>query len=134
MKFKWQIPAMAILLLVAGCSKDEEVETGELIIEDLKVGQGDPVEKYDIVTVNYTGWLKNGTKFDSSLNPGRTPFRFTVGAGQVITGWDEGIPGMKIGGKRKLTIPPNMGYGNRDMGAIPANSTLIFEVDLLGIE
>ena len=134
MKFKWQIPAMAILLLVAGCSKDEEVETGELIIEDLKVGQGDPVEKYDIVTVNYTGWLKDGTKFDSSLNPGRTPFRFTVGAGQVITGWDEGIPGMKIGGKRKLTIPPNMGYGNRDMGTIPANSTLIFEVDLLGIE
>ena len=99
MKFKWQIPAMAILLLVADCSKDEEVETGELIIEDLKVGQGDPVEKYDIVTVNYTGWLKDGTKFDSSLNPGRTPFRFTVGAGQVITGWDEGIPGMKIGGK-----------------------------------
>ena len=134
MKFKWQIPAMAILLLVAGCSKDEEVETGELIIEDLKVGQGDPVEKYDIVTVNYTGWLKDGTKFDSSLNPGRTPFRFTVGAGQVIKGWDEGIPGMKIGGKRKLTIPPNMGYGNRDMGTIPANSTLIFEVDLLGIE
>lgn len=134
MKFKWQVPAMAILLLVAGCSKDEEVETGELIIEDLKVGQGDPVEKYDIVTVNYTGWLKDGTKFDSSLNPGRTPFRFTVGAGQVITGWDEGIPGMKIGGKRKLTIPPNMGYGNRDMGTIPANSTLIFEVDLLGIE
>ncbi len=134
MKFKWQVPAMAILLLVAGCSKDEEVETGELIIEDLKVGQGDPVEKYDIVTVNYTGWLKDGTKFDSSLNPGRTPFRFTVGAGQVIKGWDEGIPGMKIGGKRKLTIPPNMGYGNRDMGTIPANSTLIFEVDLLGIE
>jgi len=134
MKFKWQIPAMAILLLVAGCSKDEEVETGELIIEDLKVGQGDPVEKYDIVTVNYTGWLKDGTKFDSSLNPGRNPFRFTVGAGQVIKGWDEGIPGMKIGGKRKLTIPPNMGYGNRDMGTIPANSTLIFEVDLLGIE
>ena len=134
MKFKWQVPAMAILLLVAGCSKDEEVETGELIIEDLKVGQGDPVEKYDIVTVNYTGWLKDGTKFDSSLNPGRNPFRFTVGAGQVIKGWDEGIPGMKIGGKRKLTIPPNMGYGNRDMGTIPANSTLIFEVDLLGIE
>lgn len=134
MKIKWQIPAMAILLLVAGCSKDEEVETGELIIEDLKVGEGDPVEKYDIVTVNYTGWLKDGTKFDSSLNPGRTPFRFTVGAGQVIKGWDEGIPGMKIGGKRKLTIPPNMGYGNRDMGTIPANSTLIFEVDLLGIE
>ena len=134
MKIKWQIPAMVILILAAGCSKDEAVENGKLIIEDLKIGEGDPVEKYDIVTVNYTGWLKDGTKFDSSLNPGRTPFRFTVGAGQVIKGWDEGIPGMKIGGKRKLTIPPDMGYGNRNAGSIPPNSTLIFEVDLLGIE
>ncbi len=134
MKIKWQIPAMVILILAAGCSKDEAVENGKLIIEDLKIGEGAPVEKNDIVTVNYTGWLKDGTKFDSSLNPGRTPFRFTVGAGQVIKGWDEGIPGMKVGGKRKLTIPPDMGYGNRNAGSIPPNSTLIFEVDLLGIE
>ena len=135
MKIKWQIPAIILLLLVAGCSsKDKEIMDGELIIEDLKVGEGNPVEKYNIVTVNYTGWLTDDTKFDSSLNPGRSPFRFTVGGGQVIKGWDEGLIGMKTGGKRKLTIPPSMGYGNRDMGVIPSNSTLIFEIDLLIIE
>ena len=105
-----------------------------LVIEDIKIGDGQEVEKFNIVTVNYTGLLENGTKFDSSLNPGRTPFRFTVGAGQVIKGWDEGLMGMKVGGKRKLTIPPELGYGSRDNGPIPANSTLIFEIDLLGIE
>ncbi|MBT3479014.1 MAG: peptidylprolyl isomerase [Candidatus Marinimicrobia bacterium] len=134
MKLKWQIPAMAILLLVAGCSKEDEVMDGELIIEDIVVGKGTEAVKHSIVTVNYTGWLEDGKKFDSSLNPGRSPFRFTVGAGQVIQGWDEGISGMKVGGKRKLTIPPNMGYGNRDNGTIPANSVLIFEVDLLVVE
>jgi len=117
MKLKWQIPAMAILLLVAGCSKEDEVMDGELIIEDIVVGKGTEAVKHSIVTVNYTGWLEDGKKFDSSLNPGRSPFRFTVGAGQVIQGWDEGISGMKVGGKRKLTIPPNMGYGNRDTNA-----------------
>ena len=109
MKIKWQIPVMIAMVLIAGCSKDKEVMDGELIIEDLKVGQGTAVAQYNIVTVNYTGWLTDGTKFDSSLNPGRTPFRFTVGGGQVIKGWDEGLIGMKVGGKRKLTIPPNMG-------------------------
>lgn len=133
MNFKWQIPVLAIVLLAAGCNKEEPM-SGELLIEDLKVGDGATAEKHSIVTVNYTGWLENGTKFDSSLNPGRTPFRFTIGAGQVIKGWDEGIPGMKVGGKRKLTIPPHKGYGNRDMGVIPSNSTLIFEVDLLEVE
>ena len=127
MKIKWQIPVMSILLLITGCSKDEA-------IEDLAVGEGAEAEKNSIVTVNYTGSLTDGTKFDSSLNPGRTPFRFTIGAGQVISGWDEGVPGMKVGGKRKLTIPPNMGYGNQDMGVIPPNSTLIFEIDLLIVE
>ena len=122
------------MILFAGCSKDKEVMNGELIIEDLKVGEGSEVVKYNIVTVNYTGWLTDGTKFDSSLNPGRSPFRFTVGGGQVIKGWDEGLIGMKVGGKRKLTIPPSMGYGNQDMGVIPSNSTLIFEIDLLIIE
>ena len=122
------------MILIAGCSKDKEAMNGELIIEDLKVGEGSEVVKYNIVTVNYTGWLTDGTKFDSSLNPGRSPFRFTVGGGQVIKGWDEGLIGMKVGGKRKLTIPPSMGYGNQDMGVIPSNSTLIFEIDLLIIE
>ena len=125
---------MIAMVLIAGCSKDKEVMDGELIIEDLKVGQGTAVAQYNIVTVNYTGWLTDGTKFDSSLNPGRTPFRFTVGGGQVIKGWDEGLIGMKVGGERKLTIPPNMGYGSQDMGVIPSNSTLVFEIDLLIIE
>jgi len=134
MKINWQIPVMIVMILIAGCSKDKEAMNGELIIEDLKVGEGSEVVKYNIVTVNYTGWLTDGTKFDSSLNPGRSPFRFTVGGGQVIKGWDEGLIGMKVGGKRKLTIPPSMGYGNQEMGVIPPNSTLIFEIDLLIIE
>ena len=96
MKIKWQIPAIIILLLIAGCSKEKEIMNGELIIEDLVVGEGTEAEKNSIVTVNYTGVLTDGTKFDSSLNPGRTPFRFTVGAGQVISGWDQGVSGMKV--------------------------------------
>ena len=133
MKIKWLI-AMVIMLLVAGCSKDDKKMNGELIIEDIIVGQGAEAVKYSIVTVNYTGWLEDGTKFDSSLNPGREPLRFTLGAGQMIQGFDQGIPGMKVGGKRKLTIPPNLGYGSQDKGIIPPNSTLIFELDLLIVE
>ena len=133
MKIKWLI-TMAIMLLVAGCSKDDKNMSGELIIEDIIVGQGAEAVKYSIITVNYTGWLEDGTKFDSSLNPGREPLRFTLGAGQMIQGFDQGIPGMKVGGKRKLTIPPNLGYGSQDKGIIPPNSTLIFELDLLIVE
>jgi len=133
MKIKWLI-TMAIMFLVAGCSKDDKNMNGELIIEDIIVGQGAEAVKYSIVTVNYTGWLEDGTKFDSSLNPGREPLRFTLGAGQMIQGFDQGIPGMKVGGKRKLTIPPNLGYGSQDKGIIPPNSTLIFELDLLIVE
>ena len=131
---KWHIITLAILLITVSCSKEKQTMSNGLVIEDIKIGDGQEVEKFNIVTVNYTGLLENGTKFDSSLNPGRTPFRFTVGAGQVIKGWDEGLMGMKVGGKRKLTIPPELGYGSRDNGPIPANSTLIFEIDLLGIE
>ena len=125
---------MAIMLLVAGCSKDDKNMNGELIIEDIIIGQGAEAVKYSIITVNYTGWLEDGTKFDSSLNPGREPLRFTLGAGQMIQGFDQGILGMKVGGKRKLTIPPNLGYGSQDKGIIPPNSTLIFEIDLLIVE
>ena len=125
---------MAIILLVAGCSKDDKNMNGELIIEDIIIGQGAEAVKYSIITVNYTGWLEDGTKFDSSLNPGREPLRFTLGAGQMIQGFDQGILGMKVGGKRKLTIPPNLGYGSQDKGIIPPNSTLIFELDLLIVE
>ena len=134
MKINWQIITFAVMLIAVSCSKEKQTMSNGLVIEDIKIGDGQEVEKFNIVTVNYTGLLEDGTIFDSSLNPGRTPFRFTVGAGQVIKGWDEGLIGMKVGGKRKLTIPPELGYGSRDNGPIPANSTLIFEIDLLGIE
>jgi FKBP-type peptidyl-prolyl cis-trans isomerases 1 len=131
---KWHIITLAILLITISCSKEKQTMSNGLVIEDIKIGEGQEVEKFNIVTVNYTGLLEDGTKFDSSLNPGSTPYRFTVGAAQVIKGWDEGLIGMKVGGKRKLTIPPELGYGSIDYGPIPANSTLIFEIDLLGIE
>ena len=112
---------------------DQDEDKGELIIEDLVVGQGVEAKEGNVITVNYTGWLENGTQFDPSLSPGRDPLVITLGAGQVIQGWDEGIPGMKVGGKRRLTIPPHLAYGNQAVDPIPANSTLIFEVDLLGV-
>lgn len=108
-----------------------------LIIKDEKIGTGAEAVAGKTITVNYTGKLaSNGKVFDSSLNPGRTPFEFTLGAGQVIQGWDKGFAGMKVGGKRKLTISPELGYGNQSApgGAIPANSTLIFDVELLGVK
>ena len=131
MQFRWHIITLAVFLFAVSCSKEKQTMSNGLQIEDIKIGEGSEVKKFDIVTVNYTGTLEDGTKFDSSLNPGRTPFRFTVGAGQVIKGWDEGLMGMKVGGKRKLTIPPELGYGSRDNGPIPANSTLIFDICLL---
>lgn len=130
--------AMLIAFLVVfGCNeeKNEVKMKSGLIIVDNVVGEGLEAEKYDILTVNYTGKLEDGTVFDSSKNPGRDPFRFTVGLGQVIKGWDEGFVGMKIGGTRTLTIPSEMGYGARGAGdAIPPNAKLIFEVELLEVE
>ena len=103
-------------------------------IEILKQGSGVESKTGDTLTVNYTGTLLDGTKFDSSLNPGREPFVFTVGAGQVIKGWDEGMVGMKVGEQRKLTLPPEFAYGSTGAGGvIPPNATLIFVVDLLKI-
>lgn len=129
-----RILLITIALLFTGCQKERTVMEKGLIIEILKEGDGTVAEKHSIVTVHYTGSLENGTVFDSSLNPGREPFRFTLGVGQVIAGWDQGVLGMKTGEKRKLTIPPELGYGNQDMGVIPPNSVLIFEVDLLSVE
>lgn len=103
-------------------------------VEILKEGTGEGAKSGDMVTVNYTGTLENGTKFDSSFNPGRSPFQFTLGQGMVIKGWELGVLGMKVGEKRKLTIPADLGYGASGAGGvIPPNATLIFEVDLLKI-
>ncbi|MGE5541212.1 MAG: FKBP-type peptidyl-prolyl cis-trans isomerase [Bacillota bacterium] len=103
-----------------------------LTATDDVVGTGDTAKAGDTVTVNYVGALPDGTVFDASANHGQS-FTFTLGAGQVIPGWDQGIVGMKVGGKRRLIIPPDMAYGSRDLGVIPPNSTLIFEVELVKI-
>lgn len=105
-----------------------------LIYEDVTVGDGDTAAAGQTVTVHYTGYLTNGTKFDSSKDR-NSPFEFSLGAGQVIRGWDEGVAGMNVGGSRKLTIPPDLGYGAQGAGGvIPPNATLIFDVELLGTQ
>jgi len=105
----------------------------ELKIEDLYGGTGPEAKGGDTVSVHYTGTFLDGTKFDSSLDR-KTPFEFRLGAGEVISGWDIGIKGMRVGGKRRLTIPPQFAYGDRGAGnVIPPNTTLMFEVDLLAI-
>ena len=109
-----------------------------LIFDDLAVGAGDAASAGTQVTVHYTGWLlfggERGRKFDSSKDRG-APFEFPLGAGHVIKGWDEGVAGMKVGGTRVLTVPPQLGYGARGAGGvIPPNATLIFEVELLGVK
>ena len=118
----------------SGGERKEDKSLSELKIEDLKVGDGAEAVTGKRVTVHYTGWLTNGTKFDSSVDR-MVPFTFDLGSGQVIKGWDEGVKGMKVGGKRKLTIPPQMGYGERGAGTvIPPNATLVFDVELLKVE
>ena len=125
-------------------AKDESTmsnNASELIKNDVVVGQGREAEAGNNVTVHYTGWLydanaadHHGQKFDSSVDRGE-PFVFFLGAGQVIQGWDEGVAGMKVGGKRTLIIPPEMGYGARGAGGvIPPNATLVFDVELLGVK
>ncbi len=121
--------------------KQMETKITALFKNDIKLGEGREAEKGLSVTVHYTGWLYDpkqkegkGKKFDSSLDR-REPFTFILGVGQVIKGWDEGVNGMKIGGHRLITIPADMGYGNRGAGAvIPPGADLIFDVQLLGIE
>jgi len=117
----------------AGPNANEIVTPSGLRYVDRIVGTGDLAVAGKTTTVHYTGWLQNGKKFDSSVDRGQ-PFSFQLGAGRVIKGWDEGVVGMKVGGKRTLTIPADLGYGPRGAsGIIPPNATLIFDVELLGI-
>jgi len=123
-------------LAQAGASAQQQPQPpqGELKIEDVVVGKGEAVKNGDTVSVHYTGTLVNGTKFDSSHDhPGNQPFTTRI-PGQLIQGWNRGIPGMKVGGKRKLIVPPSLGYGERGQGQIPPNSTLVFEIELLEIK
>ena len=108
-------------------------DLNKLVIDDIKIGTGNEVKKGDTVVVNYVGTLQNGTEFDNSRKRGE-PLTFTVGEGRVIQGWEQGLVGMKVGGQRILIIPPEMGYGNRSVGPIPANSTLVFSIELLEIK
>ena len=138
MKFSYQILSLLIIFIINSCDSNKRsviaMDNG-LVIEDLVIGEGEGAKDYNKVVVNYTGTLQDGSIFDSSLNPGRDPFSFTLGVGSVIKGWDQGVKDMKVGGKRKLTIPPELGYGDRGAGdVIPPGATLIFEVELLEIE
>ena len=112
-----------------------EFHMTDLLIEEITEGTGKSPTKGQTVVVHYTGWLTDGKKFDSSVDRGE-PFEFKIGVGQVIQGWDQGVLTMKTGGKRKLTIPPELAYGSKSVGGglIPANSTLIFEVELLDLK
>jgi FKBP-type peptidyl-prolyl cis-trans isomerase len=120
---------------------DTEVEDGQdadmkiegLVMQDLQVGEGDEAVNGALITVHYIGTLDNGTVFDSSVERGE-PFQFVLGAGQVIQGWEKGFVGMKIGGVRKLVIAPQLAYGDTQVGPIPANSILTFQVELLGVQ
>ena len=140
---RWNLSVFLPLILLAGCGGDVERTnvTTELIKQDVRVGTGTEAAAGRTVTVHYTGWLydesrpdRKGAKFDSSRDR-NDPFAFSLGAGQVITGWDEGVAGMKVGGQRTLTIPPAMGYGARGAGGvIPPNATLLFDVELLDVK
>ena len=117
----------------AGAAEEISTPSG-LKYQELAVGDGAVAETNRKVSVHYTGWLTDGTKFDSSLDRGK-PFEFQLGAGQVIRGWDEGVKGMRVHGKRRLTIPPDLGYGPQGAGGvIPPNATLVFEVELLDVK
>ena len=137
--------ALVLAVSVAACGGSSTSPSSSASVNvafsttDLTVGTGATASAGRIVSVNYTGWLydssktdNKGTQFDSSV--GRGAFSFVLGAGQVIAGWDQGVAGMRVGGKRRLIIPPSLGYGSATVGPIPGNSTLVFEVELLGVQ
>jgi FKBP-type peptidyl-prolyl cis-trans isomerase len=134
-------PFAVVLVLTACGGNTENNNVAQLIRQDDVVGTGAEAQSGQVVTVHYTGWLydqtrpdRKGNKFDSSRDRNE-PFSFNLGAGEVIRGWDEGVAGMKVGGRRTLTIPPDMGYGARGAGGvIPPNATLLFDVELLEVK
>jgi FKBP-type peptidyl-prolyl cis-trans isomerase FkpA len=134
-------PFAVVLVLTACGGNTENNSVAQLIRQDDVVGTGAEAQSGQVVTVHYTGWLydqtrpdRKGNKFDSSRDRNE-PFSFNLGAGEVIRGWDEGVAGMKVGGRRTLTIPPDMGYGARGAGGvIPPNATLLFDVELLEVK
>ena len=136
MNFSHQFILSVLIFFGTGSSSMGSIKTMEsrLIIENQVIGEGAEAQDSNKVVVNYTGTLEDGSVFDSSLNPGREPFTFTLGVSSVIKGWDLGVKGMKVGGKRKLTIPSDLGYGDKGAGLIPPGVTLIFEMELLEVE
>jgi FKBP-type peptidyl-prolyl cis-trans isomerase len=150
MRVRISLRLLPLFMVVAACSKPVDEPTSDfkpalatplpaaptkLEIEELVVGTGPAAKSGDTVHVQYTGTLMNGTKFDSSYDHGGDPFKFTIGKGEVIKGWDQGVVGTKIGGKRRLRIPPDLGYGaTGSPPKIPANAGLIFEIELVSID
>jgi FKBP-type peptidyl-prolyl cis-trans isomerase len=126
--------AWVALIGLAGCGSGMDSPTGPstLVVEDVVVGSGATAVTGDLVTVHYVLTLLNGTKVDSSYDRNQ-PYTFRLGAGQVIAGFDQGVTGMRVGGKRRVTIPPSLAYGSQGQGSIPPNSTLRFEIDLVSI-
>jgi len=145
-KFFYSIVALCAITLCAACGGGDTTPSANVPFSsvDLKVGTGATAATGQHVFVNYTGWLydaskpdNKGTQFDSSLSPGRTPFDFVIGdtgPRGVIAGWNQGVVGMKVGGSRRLIIPPDLGYGPSGSGPIPPNATLVFDIDLLNIQ
>ncbi len=138
--------ALAVALVAAGCGGDDDSSPTAPSVNvpysqiDLRVGTGAEAVNGRRITVNYSGWLydttapgNKGRLFDSSLMPGRTPFMFTLGTGSVIRGWDQGVAGMRVGGQRRLVLPPELAYGASGTSGIPSNATLIFEIELLDV-
>ncbi len=144
MSARFRLPLLSCLLAaaaLAACGENTPTSPSatSVVRTDLRVGSGDEAASGKTVTVTYTGWLYDASKLeqkglmvDTSL--GRDAFTFTLGAGQVIPGWDQGLPGMKVGGLRRLVVPPALGYGASRNGPIPANATLVFEVELISVE